>query len=162
MIILVFKSTVTAWETGFLWHDSFEMRKNMRLKKIESGWARIAPSQKLNTDVSKNWLAEETLKGNAFNEKLFVTFSQGECRRKHWGNTEKNHVPRSSYLYLLRLSSFSSRNFAKCSRMHTHTQPKVPQTLYTPCPGLCHKHFWNLPSTLSRRACLETFRQLDT
>jgi len=59
------------------------MRKNTRLKKIKSGWARIAPSLKLNTDVSKSWLAEETLKGNAFSEKLFVTFSQGECRREH-------------------------------------------------------------------------------
>lgn len=162
MIILVFKSTVTAWETGFLWRDSFEMRKNMRLKKIESGWARIAPRLKLNTDVSKTWLAEETLKGNAFSEKLFVTFGRGECRRKPWGNGKKNHLPRSSYLYLLRLSSFSSRNFAKGSRMHTHTQSKIAQTLYTPCRGLCHKHFWNLPSTLGQRACLETFRQLDT
>lgn len=72
----------------------------MRLKKIESGWARITPSLKLNTDISKSWLEEETLKGNAFSEKLFVTFSQGECRRKHWENGKKNHLPRSSYLYL--------------------------------------------------------------
>lgn len=76
------------------------MKKNMRLKKIESGWARIAPSLKLNTDVSKSLLAEETLEGNAFSEKLFVTFSQGEHRRKHWGNGKNHHLPRSSHSFL--------------------------------------------------------------
>lgn len=68
----------------------------MRLKKIESGWERIAPSLKLNTDVSKNWLAEEIPKGNTCGEKLFVTFSQGVCRREHWGNAKNHRLLRSS------------------------------------------------------------------
>lgn len=72
------------------------MRKNRRLKKITSRWARIAPSLKLNTDVSKSLLAEEALNRNALSENVCAAFSQGECRRKHWGN----RLPRRSHLYL--------------------------------------------------------------
>lgn len=66
----------------------------MRLrKKIESAWARIAPSLKLNTDVSKSWPAEEALKGNSLSEKLFVTFSHSKCRREQRENAQRNHLP---------------------------------------------------------------------
>lgn len=84
------------------------MRKNKGFKKITSRWVGRAPSLKLNTDVSKSWLAEEMLNRNALSENVFVVFSEGECRRKHWGN----HLPRRSY-------------FAKCGRMHTYIESKT-------------------------------------
>lgn len=81
----------------FRWGNIWGLKKK---KIIESGWARIAPSLKLNGGVWKSWLAEETLKRNVLSEKLFVTFSQGECRRKRWGNGKNHHLPGSSYSHL--------------------------------------------------------------
>jgi len=41
----------------------------------------------------KSWPAEEAPKGNTLSEKLFVTFSEGECGREHRGNAQRNHLP---------------------------------------------------------------------